>query len=202
MRQYIDKHTQRAAYSDFLLLIYTKGEGELSYFWCPIHMLTVPPLGDEDLCQTLQAELILLPACSRHILHPPHCFTTAHRSTTSLKQHLDLIRYKKDNTILKRARSQVPAQIHLSAMDWKAALERAPRHSNGGSFWEEGNTTSAMQVQSPQSEGGKEKNPVISSDCVSLHSSAFSCRDPPLGQLHLFPSTSEGWIKAGSLTLP
>lgn len=87
--------------------------------------------------------------------------------------------------------SQVPAHIHLSAKDLKAALEGAPMYTSSGSFGEEGNTASAIQVQSPQSQRGGErrkKNQVISADCIrratsrifysiSLHGSAFSCRD-------------------------
>lgn len=115
-----------STHKELLIQIYSsslhRGKGKLSYFWCSVHMLTVPTLRCGSVSEPSSRTN---PPLSRpSALHPPPWLTTAAGAAASY-----LIMHRRDNTILKRP-SQHPAQILSSAM--KNSSSRA----SSGSFGE------------------------------------------------------------------
>lgn len=181
---------------------YTEGKGKLSYFWCSVHMLTVPPLRCGSVSEPSSRTN---PPCSRPSpLHPTPWFTTAAGAAASY-----LLRHRRAKTISKRLPSQLPAQILLSAM--KNSPSRDPDTHQQWVFWgvREHNPCNAGTIPSV-TDGDKEtKNHVISADCtwkasstLFLYTALLSSAETLLKQFHLIPSPSKGWIRAESLTLP
>lgn len=141
-------------------------------------MLTVPPLRCGSVSEP--SSRTNLPCSRPNPLHPPPWFTTAAGAAASY-----LLRHRRDKTISKRLPSQLPAQILLSAM--KNSPSRGPDTHQQRVFWGIREHNPCNAGTSPSiTEGDKEtkKSHYFSRlhlkgifYIISLHSSAFICRD-------------------------
>lgn len=164
-------------------------------------MLTVPPLRCGSVSEP--SSRTNPPHSRSSPLHPPPSSTTAAGAAASY-----LIRHRRDNGILKRLPSQLPAQILLSALENNPS--RGPNTHQQWISWgvREHNPCNAGTIPSITGGDKETKNHIISVDCTwkvtstpFLYIALLSSAETQLKESHLIPSPSKGWIRAESLTL-